>query len=213
MLRVGQLGMSLVELMVGIAIVAILLALAAPNYIIWVENAKIRTTAEAIQTGMRLARSEAIRRNALIRFQLMDNVTNACQISATGSSWVVSFDDPTAGCAGAMLNEAFEASDATNNPPPRMIQVRSGEEGSQRVDVVATQAGPVQYVGPITFNGLGRNVTPAAQVAIDVSNSGAGPCATIGGNEQIRCLRVIVSAGGQIRMCDPARPAPDPAGC
>ena len=38
-----------------------------------------------------------------------------------------------------------------------------------------------------------------------------GDCPATAG--QRRCLRVVVSAGGQIRMCDPALAASTPQGC
>ena len=46
----------------------------------------------------------------------------------------------------------------------------------------------------VVFNGLGR-----AAPAVDFDFSGFSGC---GG--EIRCLRVRVSAGGQVRVCDPA---------
>ncbi len=187
-------GFSLIELLIGIAIFGVLLALAAPSYSAWIRNAKIRTLAESVQNGLQQARSEAVQRNTVVRFQLVDQIDNACVLSTTGPAWIVSLDDVTAQCATA-------PSDTT---APRVIQTRSGTEGRDgSTTLLATQA-------VFTFNGLGR-LTSAAD-AINFSNSAPGlACITSGGS--VRCLRINVSAGGQIRMCDPALPATDIQAC
>lgn len=197
-------GFSLIELVVGVAILGILLALGASSFRVWISNMRIRTAAESIQNGLQLARGEAVRRNALIRFQLTDGIAPGCALSTTASNWVVSFDDPAAAgsCAGPFLNEAFPVSDTVNNPAPRIIQVRSAAEGSRDVLVAADQS-------TFIFNGLGR-ITPVPAtnpVTINVSKPNAGDCT------QLRCLRITVTVGGQIRMCDPNRPAGDPQRC
>ena len=42
-------------------------------------------------------------------------------------------------------------------------------------------------------------------------NARAGTCAAASGT--MRCLRVLVTGGGSIRMCDPKAAAPDPRAC
>lgn len=200
--------MSLVELVVSLVIIGSLLALAAPNYTAWIQNTKIRTTAEAMLNGLQLARTEAVRRNTQIRFYLTDTLTGTCVALTGGTNWVVSFDDPTGLCGNALLNEALDASNIAVSPAPRMIQVRPSSEGSTGVTVLADQAS-------IIFNGLGRvTPVPGAAININISNPAAGACATVGGGGgPVRCMRVAVSQGGQIRLCDPARASTDPVGC
>lgn len=130
--------MSLIELMVGIAIVAILFALAAPSFSTWIQGTHIRTAAEAMQSGLMLARSEAVRRNTTVRFQLTTTLDSSCALSTSGTNWVVSQDDPSGACDGA-------ASDTT---APRIIQARAGAEGSRNALVAAGQSA-------VVFNGLG----------------------------------------------------------
>ncbi len=43
-----------------------------------------------------------------------------------------------------------------------------------------------------------------------VTVNGVGACVTTG---PVRCLRVVVRTGGQIRMCDPALPNTDSQSC
>lgn len=188
----NQLGVTLIELIVGVMIVGILIAVAAPNLSIWIQNSQIRTTAQAIQNGLQLARGEAVSRNTQIRFQLTSTTDNACILSSTSSNWVVSLDDPTGACASAPSDTAA----------PRIIQVRSSAEGSGNVVIATT--GPSTF----TFNGLGRLTNTAG--TISVTNPGGGACAPTG---TMNCLNVVVTIGGQIRMCNPAKASADPQGC
>lgn len=74
-----QRGVSLAELMIGIAILGILLASALPEFSTWIQNTRIRTAAESILSGLQLARTEAVRRNLNVQF-----------VFGTGSTWTVS---------------------------------------------------------------------------------------------------------------------------
>ena len=191
----AQRGFSLIELMVGIVILGVLMAMAVPRFSDWLRNARVRTSAEAMQNGLQLARAEAVRRNATVRFQLVNTIDDTCALDTAGPHWVVSMDNPAGQCASAPSDTAA----------PRIIQVRNRAEGSVQTLVAAGQSAFV-------FNGLGRlTPVPAGNVAIDVSSTTGGTCVASGGS--VRCLRVLVSVGGQIRMCDPALPAGDAQAC
>jgi type IV fimbrial biogenesis protein FimT len=72
-------GVSLVELMIALAVFAILIAMALPSFASWIQNTRIRTAAEGILNGLQYARTEAVRRNTNIEFSL----------SGTGAGWTV----------------------------------------------------------------------------------------------------------------------------
>ena len=191
-----QHGTTLVELLIGLTIVALLFALGTPAFFSWLQNSQIRTSAEAIQNGLHLARGEAVRRNTSVRFQLTSAVTASCGLSTSGANWVVSLDNPAGACNSA----------PSDTVAPRIIQIRSAAEGSANAVVAAGQS-------TITFNGLGRvTPVPAGDIDIDISNPTGGACATAG-VDGMRCLRIRVSSGGQIRMCNPILAATDPQGC
>jgi len=63
-------GATLIELMIGIAIVAILVSMALPSFMTWIQNTQIRTAADALLSGLQITRAEAVRRNELITFTL-----------------------------------------------------------------------------------------------------------------------------------------------
>lgn len=80
-----QRGVTLIELLVSIVILAILMSLGMPSFQTMIQNASIRTATEAIQDGLQLARAEAIKRNNRVRFALGAN-----------SAWTVSVDSTAA---------------------------------------------------------------------------------------------------------------------
>ena len=197
-------GFTLVELLIGIAIIGILLALAAPNFAVWIQNSKIRTAAESIQNGLQLARAEAVRRNAQVRFQLTTTLDNDCVLSRVDTNWVVTYgtDDPTANCGKAPMNDALSPSNPAN-AAPRIIQSRSGAEASG--NVVADSS-----VNFVAFDGLGRGSLASIGIA-----PATGSCQSSGGGSGYRCLRVTVTNSGRVRLCDPALPSTgtDPQRC
>jgi type IV fimbrial biogenesis protein FimT len=159
-------GMTLIELLIGIAIVALLIMLGAPSFRDWIQSSQIRNAAESIQNGLQLARTEAVRQNTLVQFVL-----------GGGSSWQV-------GCVTA------------SETCPANIQSRSSAEGSTSAVLAADQT-------TITFNGMGRvTPVPVVDININITNPSGGNCVSAGG--QMRCLRIVVSSGGQVRMCDTA---------
>ena len=74
----AQTGFSLIELMVGIAILGILTAVAVPSFQTWLLNTQIRNAAESISNGLQRARAEAVRSNVSMDFVL-----------AADSSWTI----------------------------------------------------------------------------------------------------------------------------
>jgi type IV fimbrial biogenesis protein FimT len=190
--RAPHAGVSLIELLIGLAIMGLLIMIGLPNMATWLQNSKIRTAGETMLAGLTLARTEAVRRNQIVRFQMVNNLTSACVVSTTGADWVVSLDNVTGACDAAPSEAAA----------PRIIQTRSGSEGTQGAVVTATTAGVVH------FNGLGRVTSPggtANMTRVAISNPAGGACENPDGSGgPMRCLRIDISVGGEARMCDPA---------
>lgn len=76
--RADQTGFTMVELMIGIVILAILAAVAVPSFQTWLLNSQVRNAAESISNGLQRARAEAVGRNTDVEFVL-----------SADSSWVV----------------------------------------------------------------------------------------------------------------------------
>jgi type IV fimbrial biogenesis protein FimT len=192
--------MSLVELMIGLAIVAILLFVAVPSFSTFLQNTRIRNAAESVLTGLTTARNEAIRRNAAVRFQFVSDLSSGCSLHAGSLAWVVSLSDPSGACDA----------EPSETAGPKILERRSATEGTQTV--FAETDGST-----VTFTGLGR-VSGAGITTIDFK-SATGVCQHLDpANGTMRCMRIKISTGGQTRLCDPKVVAPplpdvDPRAC
>jgi type IV fimbrial biogenesis protein FimT len=69
-----QKGFSLIEIIIAVAIVALLLSLGTPAYKNMVANSTIKGAAQAFHDGLQQAKIEAIRRNVPVTFTLQ-NIT------------------------------------------------------------------------------------------------------------------------------------------
>jgi len=68
-------GFTLIELMVALAILAFLLVLAAPQYVVWVADNQVRAASDLFAGGLRYAQGEAVKRNEQV--QLVVDPTTA----------------------------------------------------------------------------------------------------------------------------------------
>jgi len=108
-LRTSQRGVSLIEAMVALVIMSILLIAGAPSFSQFMQNRKVRNSAEAISNGLSLAKAEAVSRNTNVTFTLKAD-----------SGWTV-------GCTVAIEPAC-----------PASIHTRSGLESSGGAAVAAT---------------------------------------------------------------------------
>ena len=197
MLIEEQRGVSLIEMMVGLGIASLLFVAGAPAFTAWIQNSQNRAAAESILNGLQLARVEAVKRNAIVRFDLTD---------ASGRvAWNVGCVTVTTDC-------------------PATIQRRIAEDGfvNARVGVSMTTIPtptPVGYFSSpiaagtgleagVSFNGMGRiptGDTDTDVTRIDVTNAASASA---------RRYVIMIDLGGQTRMCDPALEfSSNPQGC
>ncbi|MBI2731770.1 MAG: GspH/FimT family pseudopilin [Aquabacterium sp.] len=185
-------GFTLIELMVGLTILAFLLMSSVSSMSDWIRNSQIRSAAESIITGLNTARAEAVKRNTTVRFQLTSTLGNDCTLDPAGKNWVINLSGGNpAGQCGKDLSDAAD---------PYLLQKTVATDVNNPILINASQAA-------LAFTGLGRQgrIDPAQQVTavtIDVSPATSGTCRKDGG--KLRCLRIVVSPAGQARMCDPS---------
>ncbi len=188
-------GFTVIELLITVAVVATLSALGIPTMSGAINNAKVRSTTEALQNGLRTAQAEAIRRSRQTAFVLTDQTpAQDATPSLNGSYWYVQVLPMV---PGETVTDAY---------------VQGGQFGAKTAGV--TVSGPAV----ICFNSMGRAVTnistglpgasnctaPSPATTFDVTKSGAD-----------RTLQLQVNAAGKIRMCDKSRAlsAAQPDGC
>lgn len=186
-------GLTLIELAVALAVLALLAFAVMPSVGTWIRNTQVRNTASSIHAGLVTARNEAVRRNAAIRFQLVSLtnpavMNNTCALSSSGVSWVVSVRDPAGQCQYDPADTPVDAND------PLIIDKNAGGQGGRNVVTCANVTDGSAAASTVVFNGFGRVDNANAIGFIDVTNE------TL--SNDYRRFRIEVSAGGAVRMCD-----------
>ena len=206
--RLRTAGVSLIELMLGLAILALLLFMGVPTFTTTLQNYQIRTAAESTLNGLQFARNEALRRNMSVRFQLVNSLDADCDLSTSGPNWIVSRNDPTAACDTATVIDFLEPNDLSQ---PQVLASRSAQEGTPNAAFSATLGGAAATT--VTFTSLGRVATGSLDT-INISNPAGGACEHVSASGKMRCMRILVGRGGQLKMCDPGvTSAADPRFC
>jgi len=190
-------GVTLVELMVALSILAITLYAMLPGVTDWVRGISVRNSGESLKAGIERSRMEALRRNTAMSFWLVSEpggkgLTNACEVSSKGSSWVVSGMNPDGQCAEV----------PSTTVAPQLVERWASSDGANAVNVSATDTdgNPADH---ISFTSLGQVSAAAGSASrIDIAHANGG-----------RALRITIDAGGAVRLCDPAVGADDPRRC
>ncbi len=186
-------GFTMIELVVALAIMAMLMAAAVPAYSGFVASTKIRNAAEAFYNAAQRARAEAVRRNAAVELVLTNDIPAAgaggniqtLTPSATGKNWVVRVPDPLA------LDQ--------------LVDFKLGAESGG--DMVSVNAGPDNL---IRFNGVGETTSATAIVVAFTHRTLNTACSL---THSVRCVSVRISMGGQSRLCEPNQPSTDARAC
>lgn len=193
-------GVSLIELMVGVGIVALLLMTGIPSFNLWIQSTQNRTAAESVLNGLQIARNEAVRRNTVVRFELTDT---SGKVAWTVGCFNVTTDCPEtiqsrSASEGSLNARIGVSTTAIPTPPP------AGHFGT----AISAGSGVGDGAAGVSFNGVGR--VPSANIGSDITRIDVTNAAL----QNARRYVIAIGTGGQIRMCDPAVAlASNPQGC
>ena len=183
-------GFTLVELLITVTILGVLLALGVPEFNNFMGNTRLRSAAESFSTSLQVAKSAAASRNRPVELVLTNTPDPASLAVAVGvapaAGWMVRAADRSVFIEGKNLIEGGRGGVAT-------VSVNSA-------------------VTSVTFTALG-GTTLANAATFAFTNPAAGTCANALPPGPMRCLNVIVSTTGRIKLCDPAVAAPDNRAC
>jgi type IV fimbrial biogenesis protein FimT len=98
--RRGSRGFTLMELMIVLAIAAVVLALGTPNFNEFRRNNRLTSTANDFLASVQLARGEAIKRQRIVSLCASNNPRAANPACSTGAfaGWIV-FEDANGDCS------------------------------------------------------------------------------------------------------------------
>jgi type IV fimbrial biogenesis protein FimT len=184
--RAAAPGFTLIELMIGIAIAALLIFLAAPSFTTFLRNSEIRSTSESIINGLRAAKTEAARQNRRVMFSLA---------GGNSASWAIN-----------LVNDPVDCADPVSPP----IQSYAKEEAGKNSKVTVT---PNKLA--VCFDGVGRVLnqgTPGDHImSIDIESSVACEARPL----RIVVDDADKATPRGLRMCDPNPnlPTGDPRYC
>jgi len=122
-------GFSLIELMIGIAVAAILLSLAAPSFVATLQNSRATTQANELLSVFHLARLEALKRGRPVSLCGSANGTSCSDSWSDG--WIVFVDGAAVGSETATVSTVLRAGTGSG------ATITSGDENDDDEDADA----------------------------------------------------------------------------
>ena len=96
-LRPAARGLTLIELMITLAIAALLVSVAVPSFVTMVQRNRVATVVNSLVGDLQFARSEAIKRGLPVSLCPSSNGSSCLGTSAWHSGWIVFPDDNASG--------------------------------------------------------------------------------------------------------------------
>jgi type IV fimbrial biogenesis protein FimT len=200
----SQAGVTLIELMVGLAILSFLLAVGIPNMSGWMMANKAGSASEFYVEGFKLARAQAIKHNSASRITLTDNAGNGQQ------DWQVDICFATAAaCTDSSGSWSTTSAPAGGDPEGSagFKSVFRDASALPRTSVLRTTVLPAG-TNEIYYTSLGwvdsANGPPLGRMVFEPAPAYAS---------QVRGSAVVVTLAGNPTKCEPTATASDSRAC
>ncbi len=160
-------GFTLIELMVAIALFALLMLVAMPMYGTFINNTQIRTATESLLAGVRLAQTEAVKRNGDVEFVLdeakgwkVNNLEDGAEIQSS---------EFFAGAPNAVVKPDGDARRVTFNGLGRIVAKNPADDTAPlaRVDVTTAAIASPRALRLVVGTAYGIKVCDPALAAAD----------------------------------------------
>ncbi len=153
-------GFTLVEVMITVAVVAVMASIAAPSMIQFIRSSRLTSVATQFHADLQIARREAIRRN--VRVLVCPSATTSCPSTSGAwssanwaSGWLVCYD--------ADSDNSCDSSTSANPNPVRRHGAVDPSSSSINIAATASCNGSASSLSaPLQFNADGTQGTSAA---------------------------------------------------
>ncbi len=140
-MMIKNIGFTLIELIVTLAVAAILITVAGPNFLTFIQNNRLTTQANDMVGSLQLARSEAVKRNASttapVRICGSNNPTAALPSCHTGTSWKSGWV--------VFLDNGTTANDVDSNDT--ILQQHEGLSGGNTLNRSSSPPNLISFIG------------------------------------------------------------------
>mgnify|MGYP000870276960 CR=1 FL=1 len=115
--RARQRGVTLVEVMVALAIFAIIIVSVAPSIRAFIGNTQVRSAVESIQSGLQLARNSGLRRNENFRLSYASGNWSLVRVSDSSTVQTSGNDLSSTTISPTLKAGLLEATTSPTVPP------------------------------------------------------------------------------------------------
>ncbi len=203
-------GFTLVEALVVIAIAGMVAAIGVPQLNSYTQNQKTKAAAGNLAAAIQSARLEALKQNKKVQIvftsaaPIAANATSAAKVR-TGPNWIIrSIDtvpniDPTAVTTSYGFIDGYDGTNVGRTSGGLPVVTFNASAGAGALTHI--EFSPLSRA---TFNAEDGG-SAATTATIDFANVLGGACQTSNTDttHTMRCLRVVVTLGGQAKVCDP----------
>lgn len=183
-------GLTFVELIVAISIASILIALAIPAFVKWIQDAAIRSQAEQLQAAILTTRSYAVARNERVKLQFTDIKGLA--------SWKIGCVRVSANCPEIIESKLF-----SENYPIRIGVITSDK--NTEIDTAISIGSGLPAVISYGAQGAALNQIIDNEITrLDVMHSM---------NSKAQRLIIKIEMSGEVAICNPSIQKPKPGSC
>lgn len=162
-----QAGFTLIELLVTITVAAVLLAVAAPSFRAVVNNSRLTGFANSLLSSSQVARSEAIKRNSVVRLCRSSDGATCAASGGWEQGWIVMHPTSPAGQQVIQVQQAL-GNGFTMTGPTASIDFQAIGAGSTTASF--------KICPPASDSSQGRNISLSATGRMSISANRTGVC-------------------------------------
>ena len=171
-------GLTLVELAITLAIVAVLAAMAAPGFAQLIARQRLVGAAVQLASDVQFVRNESVLRNAALRLSFYASPSGSCYLVHSGARSACSCGDSTGAAGTAAL-----ATCAGDAEPIKTVSIAAASGLSVQANVASIRFDPLHGTG-----------TPTGTLRVVSARAGS--------------IHHVVNLLGRVRSCSPADSGP-----